>query len=226
LHSIPILCYHKVGPAAEVGRRLNIEPARLRSHIQHFKRRGFSFVKASELHFDGRNSVCLTFDDAYASALTYGMDVLDSESAVASFYAVPSLVGGKSEWDGDLGSPLAEWSLLRAAQSGGHEVGTHTNTHCDMSALDFEAQAQQWAAAHAVFAENGIQPKSACLPYGKWNASSNGAILHSGYKRGLALGKRIATERDDLLLLPRVVVAYSDSVIKLLYKMYVRPHLP
>jgi len=224
--TLPILCYHKVGPVWEEGRRLNIEPNQLAKHVQFFFRRGYSFIQAQELAGPlPARSVCLTFDDAYLSALFDGVRVLRAYQATATFFAVPSLVGFSSQWDKELARPLAPWDLLLDAQKAGFEIGNHTFTHADLSKLDRAAQVAEIERADDELIARGISPGSVCYPYGKSNPDTVFACEHAQYRVGLALGKRMAVESDDRRALPRIVMAYSDSPAKLLYKMHVRPKL-
>lgn len=224
---LPILCYHKVGPVWEEGRRLNIEPNQLAKHVQFFFRKGYRFLQAQELSGAfPRRSVCLTFDDAYLSALFDGVRVLRAYKATATFFAVPTCVGNVSAWDKELARPLANWDILIDAQKAGFEIGNHSYTHADFSKLDLAAQIDEIEAADEMLMQHGLSPGSFCFPYGRMNGDSRLACERAQYQVGLALGKRMATEADDRRCLPRIVLAYSDSVAKLLYKMHVRPKLP
>lgn len=221
---LPILCYHKVGPIAEEGRWLNVEPARLDSHVRFFSRRGYGFIKAGELaEMFPPHAVCLTFDDAYHSALTHGLEVLKRHEATGTFYAVPTLVGKRSEWDGSRSKLLARVELLKDAQRAGCEIGNHTNTHADLSSLDLAAQLEEWKLADDWLLGQGLAPESLCYPYGKLNAESVAAAKAAGAKVAVALGKRPARVDDDRLRMPRIVISYSDGLPKLLYKLHIRP---
>lgn len=223
---LPILCYHKVGPVWEEGRRLNIEPNQLAKHVQFFFRRGYQFVQAQDLAgVLPLKSVCLTFDDAYLSALFDGLRVLRAYKATATFYAVPGLVGASSQWDGELARPLASWDILLDAQKAGFEIGNHTLTHADLSKLDLASQIEEIERADDALMSHGISPGSLCYPYGRMNGETKAACGHAQYRVGMALGKRMAVEADDRRALPRIVMAYSDSVAKLIYKMKIRPKL-
>ncbi|MFQ3587930.1 MAG: polysaccharide deacetylase family protein [Fimbriimonadaceae bacterium] len=229
--ALPILCYHKVAPAAEAGRRLNVEPEVLASHIRWFRQRGFRFLCAGDLA--GRlpdRSVCLTFDDAYRSTLTHGLEALARNGAAASVYAVPGLVADaestgrapRSDWDGDQSDELADFGLLRRAAELGVEIGNHTDRHADLSALDDGRAAAQIAEADRRLREWGFEPRSLAAPYGRLPARS----VPIPYPVVLGLGRRCARETDDRTRLPRIVVAYGDRLPKLLYRIYVRPALP
>jgi peptidoglycan/xylan/chitin deacetylase (PgdA/CDA1 family) len=219
-----ILCYHKVGPAAEEGRRLNVEPARLRSHVAFFARRRRPFVRAADLAAPWpEGAVCFTFDDAYASTMANAPAILESFGARGTFYAVAGKVGGASDWDGPAARPLAPLEALLDAQARGHEIGNHTFSHPHLDQLAPEAQAREVDEADAWLRERGLEPGSFCYPYGGYDADAIRAAAR--YPVALALRKRLATSEDDPHALPRVVVAYGDALPLLLYRLYIRPRL-
>jgi len=224
---LPILCYHKVGPQAEEGRRLNIEPTALTYHAAFFLRRGYQTLLARDLAEDWpERAVCFTFDDGYESTLTHGLDALRRAGAVGSIYVVTDAVGKDSSWDAGNERPLADWSRLLEAQTAGFEIGNHTKSHARLGDLDESRQAAEIEGAHEALARQGIESSSFCLPYGSRNDATPAAIRAAGYRVGLALSRRSATPSDDRLLLPRVVIAYSDRIPQLLYKLQIRPLLP
>jgi len=224
---LPILCYHKVGPVAQEGRRLNIEPATLDSHVRFFVRKRRRFARTGDLESGiPIGCVCLTFDDAYVSAMAHAVEILRRHGVWGTFFAVPGMVGGESSWDGGESRPLAGWEALKAAQAEGMEIANHTMNHLDLTTLAMAQQAAEIEAAEDLLIEHGLGGRSVCFPYGKFNASTMAAMDREGCKVGLALGRRPARQGDDLRCLPRIVVAYSDKLPKLLYKIHLRPKLP
>jgi peptidoglycan/xylan/chitin deacetylase (PgdA/CDA1 family) len=220
------LCYHKVGSEAAEGRRLNVHPTRLDSHVRFFIRRGYRFVKGGDLtRWPIERTVCFTFDDGFISTIENGMPVFDRHKVPMSIYAVSSLVGKTSEWEGELARPLADWDKLREVQGAGHEVGNHTASHPFLDKLDMDEQAAEILACHSALRENGLRTDSFCFPYGRLNDDSVKALQSCGYKVGLALGKRLPNEGDPFIEIPRIVVAYGDAIPLLLYKLYLRPLL-
>ena len=224
---LPILCYHKVAPEREEGRSLNIEPATLDAHVRYFCRRNRRFARAGDLE-NGipAGCVCFTFDDAFLSALTNGVEVLAGHGVWGTFFAVPSFVGGTSDWEGGGGRPLAGWDSLLAAQAQGMEIGNHTLRHLDLSKLPMIEQLAEVESAEDLLIEHGLGASSVCYPYGRFNDETKSAVAQAGAKVGLALGRRPARPGDDLLFLPRIVVGFSDRLPKLLYKIHLRPKLP
>lgn len=224
--SVTILCYHKVGPSSTEGRKLNIEPSRLRSHVRFFAKRNQRFVVAGDLAASFADGiVCFTFDDAYASTMVHAPQIFEEVGARATFYAVPGRVGGLSDWDGSSSRPLADWDLLLSAQSAGHEIGNHSQNHLHLAALTPEDQLSEIESAHSGLLARGIRPQSFCFPYGSFNDITLDCLKSANYSVGLALGKRLAHAEDNLLCLPRIVVAYSDALPMLLYKLTLKPKL-
>jgi peptidoglycan/xylan/chitin deacetylase (PgdA/CDA1 family) len=219
-----ILCYHKVGTAINEGRRLNIEPSRLHSHVRFFSRKKCNFLCAGELFGPWEKGiVCFTFDDAYASTMVHAPSIFEEFGARATFYAVPGKVGATSDWDGDLARPLADWQILREIQARGHEIGNHTFNHVHLSGLSSEAQWDEIVSAHQRLLDEGIKPRSFCFPYGDHDRRTIDQLEKAGYAVGVALGKRPAHSHENRLSLPRVVVAYSDVLPMLLYKLKLKP---
>lgn len=223
---VAVLGYHKVGPEADEGRFLNVQPEDLRSQIRFLQRRRFRFVQAQDLavHPGGRVA-CLTFDDAYLSFLTFGLEVLREEGVTASTYVVTGKVGGASDWDGERARPLGGWDLLAKAAEAGVEIGNHTVSHRRLGELSAVEGRADLAGAQAALAERGYRSGSVCYPYGSFGEWTGEAVLDMGYRVGLSVARGLVGAEDDRLFLKRVMVSFSDRVPGLWYKLMVKPRL-
>ena len=223
---LPIFCYHKVGPLEEEGRSLNVEPQTLSDQIQFFKKRGYRFIKSSELQKPWpKRAICLTFDDGYLSTLTHGVEVLKKHEVSATIYVVPTCIGKNSSWKNAAPCPLASWETLKDAVQKGIEISNHTYTHPYLTELSLEEQIKEITLAHQSLKEHGFSSESFCFPYGFFNAQTLEAMKHTDYKIGLGLSRRRATPKDNPLALPRIVIRNSDKLPLLFYTLYLRPHL-
>lgn len=221
-----LLCYHKVGTEIQEGRRLNVDPRRLDSHIRFFRRRGYRFVRASELStWPAERTVCFTFDDGFVSTLDHGVPVFDRHGLPMTIYAVADRVGESSLWEGDKARPLAPWDRLLEAHRAGHEIGNHTSTHPRLGELSLDEQVAEIKRCGEVLRSRGLEHGSFCYPYGSLNGESRAALEAAGYSVGMALGKCPPRPDDLTTALPRIVVAFGDGLPLLMYKLYVRPHL-
>ncbi len=219
--AVSILCYHQVNYAKNVGRRLNIEPSRLESHVRFFARRTAILPVKSLVEWP-RSAVCFTFDDAYASTMTHAPEIFNRYGVAATFYAVTDLVGESSLWDGKLAQPLAGWEALRLAQAQGHEIGNHSVSHPHFALLSRHEQIQEIRLAHQRLVSEGIKSESFCFPYGSYNDASAEALTFCNYPIGLSLRKARAQIHHNRQLLPRIAVAYSDALPLLIYKVFLR----
>ncbi len=225
--SLPILCYHNVAPFEVAGRRLNIEPLVLDSHVRHFRRKQMAFVRACELNGPWpERAVCFTFDDAYASMLNHGVEALRRYGAAGSIYAVSSLIGQGSIWDVGNEKPLAGLDQLVAASKLGFEIANHTASHADLSALNEQQQQVEMQTAQNALLSAGFESASIAFPFGKFNEYTEVACRAAGLGIGLALSRRPATPSDNRFAMPRIVVGFDDRLPKLLYKIHLRQFLP
>ncbi|RYG36615.1 polysaccharide deacetylase family protein [bacterium] len=216
----PILCYHKVGPESEEGRFLNVSPERLAGQVAWLKRR-YRIVRLRDLDMNARQAV-LTFDDAYLSACSHGLEVLDHAGVSGTFFAVAGKLGGRSDWDGDRARPLAEADTLRLMSAGGHEIGNHTLTHPRLPALDASAQRREIVEADRELSKLGLTPKTLCYPWGAFDETTLSVTREVGYVRAVSLRKGLARRGEDLLCLRRVAIGFSDTVPMLVYKLLIR----
>jgi peptidoglycan/xylan/chitin deacetylase (PgdA/CDA1 family) len=221
-----ILCYHKVGPVGEEGRSLNVEPRLLDSHVRFFKRRRCPFLTASR--FSDRpfeDGVCLTFDDAYASTVSNGLDVLNRHGVKGTLYVVSDRAGKTSDWDAPTDRRLASVEDLRAAAKEGHEIGNHTKTHCRLDAVDDARLREEISGAHSQLCKEGLRPLTICYPYGAHDHRAVSEARLAGYEVGMSLLKGPVGTASDPMRLPRFVIAFSDSLPLLIYKTFVKPAL-
>lgn len=216
----PILCYHKVGPEAEEGRFLNVAPERLAAQIAWLKRR-YRIVRVRDLDLDARQA-CLTFDDAYVSACSYGAEALDRKGVPGTFYAVAGKLGGTSDWDGERARPLADAGTLRLLSAAGHEIGNHTLSHPRLAGLSEGEQRREIAEADGRLTRLELSPKTLCYPWGAYDETTLAVVRSLGYARAVSLRKGLARRGEDVLCLRRVVLAYSDGLPMLVYKLLVR----
>ncbi len=217
-----ILCYHKVGPIAEDGRFLNVEPRHLAAQVRFFTRRGGPLASLQKFLGGKTTPAVLTFDDTYQSAATHVPEVLAPSRSAATFYVVTGKT--TSDWDGERARPLATREQIVELARAGHEIGNHTHTHPHLNQT--ENFAEEICTADSHLRDWGLSPTTFCYPYGSLNPAVVGAVREMGYQGAVSLRKGKVTDEDDRWQLPRIVVGYSDGLAGLLYKLYIRPFLP
>lgn len=219
---IPILCYHKVGLARDEGRWLCVSPDRLGQHIRFLQRR-YRIVAASDWRQKG--VAALTFDDAYVSALTTGVEVMLRHHVPATFFAVSDGIGKESFWDAPRTAPLASIELLREVQAQGFEIGLHTKSHRSFNELSEGEAIDEVRACREELSAHGIGSDILAYPYGHVGHGFVRALESISIRFAFQLGNRPAAVSDHHMSIPRIVMSYGDALPMLVYKIYVRPKI-
>lgn len=116
--SIPVLCYHSIGPGARLG------PGRFRVHLQALKESGLPSLTPLDMD-SSASGFLLTFDDGFADLWTHGLPLLREHGVRATVFAIPSRAGdGPARSPGELLSHLNAGAAHEgAARSGGPHDG-------------------------------------------------------------------------------------------------------
>jgi len=129
--------------------------------------------------------VVLTFDDAYRSLFLKGLPVLERLRAHALTYVVASLIGKTNEWD--RGKKIRQERLMDEGQlrewlEAGHEIGSHTLTHANLTTLS-TAEARREIVESKTRLEDlfGKPIRHFCYPYGAWNERVRDLAQEAGY---------------------------------------------
>jgi peptidoglycan/xylan/chitin deacetylase (PgdA/CDA1 family) len=236
--AVPILMYHKVGFRAETpaDRHLNVPTARFRSHMRILSALGYTGVTLADCiaAFRGekelpRRPVCVTFDDGFRCVFTEAAPVLRELSWPATVFVPSAYMGAPGGWEG-----IKEWSPepimrsdeLRDLLRAGWEAGGHTQTHCDLSALD-DAAALAEIAGGARDLSNALQTdiRTFAYPYGRLNDRTPALVREAGLQCAVTVVSGRARPDDDPYLLPRVKVASRDGAVLFLYRLLLRGRL-
>ena len=133
------LAYHGVDdvPLRRDPDHLFVRPQDLRRQIEKLREWGYELVTFGELAADVRpGRAALTFDDGLVDNLTALVPILQELAAPATVFVV-------SGWLGQA-HPAAPWTRivtdgeLRELRVAGVEIGGHSATHADLSALSYE----------------------------------------------------------------------------------------
>jgi peptidoglycan/xylan/chitin deacetylase (PgdA/CDA1 family) len=184
-------------------KRLNMNPCRLEQQLVWLKRRGYSFLTASELvarplAADGL-AVCITFDDGFEDNYTYLFPLLKKHQIkVTLFAAKQSVFPGKPM--------LQEAQIKEMSASGLVEMGGHTVTHIDLNATasdvaEAEIQAnQQWLEE-----VTGKPCRAFAYPFGKYTERDMLILKRLGFTSAFTCERAIRPLGDPFQI-PRLYV--------------------
>jgi len=200
-----VLGFHAVEESAA---ELAVSPDALRRHVQRLIARGYRLVTVSELAQGGRLAA-LTFDDGYRSVHAAALPVLAELGIPATVFAIAAKAGATGELRGAGPRPLLTWDELRDLHRHGWEIGSHTLTHPDLTALGDDALEHELRGSRELIeGEIGGPCTSLAYPYGAADERVVEAARLAGYEIAFTVPRRWRSPQR--LLWPRVTVWRSD----------------
>jgi peptidoglycan/xylan/chitin deacetylase (PgdA/CDA1 family) len=184
------LAYHSVEarPLRDDPFGLCTSPRRLERHIRRLQAWGYELVTFGELAHravdgDVSGAAALTFDDGFADNLHVLLPLLREYRARATVFVVSSWLGERHPQRPH--SAILTADELRTLAAHGIEVGSHTVTHPDLSALGFdEARGELATSKHDLEAVLDAAVDVVAYPYGKASATTLAACAAAGFRAG------------------------------------------
>lgn len=132
-----------------------------------------------------RAALSLTFDDGLACQVNHALPIMTKRNVPGTFFLV--------EHSEAAGFGPLDRSVWRDAIAAGHEIGSHSSTHCKAAALDTRG-ANREAQNSKSFLERelGTVINSYCYPYTDAPGFLQTAVKAAGYKQGR--GGRVARQ--------------------------------
>jgi peptidoglycan/xylan/chitin deacetylase (PgdA/CDA1 family) len=195
------LAYHGVAevPVGRDPHGLFVAPRRLRRHVAFLRRHGYELVTFGALVERtvvgaGDGLAALTFDDGFADNETVLAPLLRELGAPATVFVTTGWMGGEH--------PDAPWARLldagavRRLHASGIEIGGHTVSHPDLSALGFEAARDELEAGRrALEAVIDAPVTSAAYPFGRATEETVRACAAAGFRAACRTSGNGARER-------------------------------
>lgn len=227
---VPILMYHQIGEPAPRGapyRSLTVHPTAFRRQMRWLRRLGYRGLSMRDIlpYVRGEKHgkvVGITFDDGYRNVFRNALPVLQDNGFTATNYFVVHQLGGGNVWDYEEGIAhsdlMSREEMLEWARQG-MEVGSHTLDHPRLPDIDPAAALTQIRGSREALEQILGEPVSAfCYPYGAENAAIREMARSAGYSNATTTARGLARADDDLMGLPRVVVARSTHIFRFLQK--------
>jgi peptidoglycan/xylan/chitin deacetylase (PgdA/CDA1 family) len=215
-----ILCYHGIGisPRADDPEYLRVDPARFRAQLEILAEAGAEFTTVADLAARVRSGplpaglVAVSFDDGYHDNHDIALPVLQELDITGTVFVATGLIGKPNPWmRPGSGLRMMDRSELRAVAAAGFELGAHTISHPDLTAVDADTCRREVAGSKAELEELlGAPVTSFAYPYFRYDAGARAAAEAAGFDAavtGLGWGGF-----DDRLALPRALVGGKDGL--------------
>lgn len=216
---VPVLMYHVIDdpPRSAPYPDLYVSRKELAEQVRLLADAGYEAVTLGRVldAWRGRGSlprrpVVLSFDDGYRSHLTAALPIL-----------------GRHRWPGvlnlDLSNLAPSWGIPRSGVerliAAGWEIGAHSLTHADVSALSGAALVREVSGSRTAIARLfGVVPRSFCYPAGRYDTEAVGAVRAAGYEAATTTEHGLADRREPFTL-ARVRVSRGDGAAGLARKL-------
>lgn len=116
--------------------------------------------------------LAITFDDGYADNAELAAPVLARYRLPATFFVTTAFIGSETQTPWDLKAGIrSRWmsrQQVQALHAAGHEIGAHTQNHCDLGAVPEAVAVAEIAGSRAdILAWTGHAPRHFAIPYGR-----------------------------------------------------------
>ncbi len=221
--AVPILMYHSVaeaGPPELAPYR--ISPQAFRQQMRYLRRHGYHSITiedwgaciAAQRPLPGR-PVILTFDDGYRDFIENAWPILERADFTATLFVVTERVGRIADWDPAVlrPLPLMSWRDLQELQAKGVEIGSHSASHKDFSAISVDQVMAEGRRAREKLQEQlGREARVIAFPWGRGDEGVRRALARCGYAFGLTTWGGHSTFADDPMNLPRIEIFGDDDI--------------
>lgn len=200
---IPVLVYHKIAEPSDHDANPNtcVTPANFERQMRFLALLGYKTADPGE-YLKARLGLpsnlpekpfLITFDDAFESALTRALPVLEKNGFGAALFMVSSGFGRGAFWDGepaDSPNRLLEPAGLKKLRDAGWVIGSHGVSHRNFRDLDGHALALEAGRSKTELeAALGSEVSWFAYPYGGYTPAAQRALAEAGYKIGFATEK-------------------------------------
>jgi peptidoglycan/xylan/chitin deacetylase (PgdA/CDA1 family) len=166
---------------------------------------------------NGRQTVAVTFDDAFQNVFDHALPVMAQHGIPATVFAPTGFLGAEPGWmapasrSEDAPGALVSARTLAACARGRVRVASHTVTHPHLATLEpGEVRGELTESKRTLEAITGARVSMLAFPYGSFSASVLAEARRAGYDRAFANVPVRSTVASDSLLRGRITASPRD----------------
>lgn len=213
---LPILTYHAIDDRDSV---ISTSPERFRSQVETIASMGMEAMSLERAyrHLDRHgtfpeNAVVLTFDDGYRDLARHALPILSAHGFTATVFLVAELVGLDADEararNADFSRDLLTWEQVGEMIRAGFEMGSHTLTHPDLTALPPDEREREIGDSRRILERRlGVPVTSLAYPYGPFNEAVREAAARH-YRFACTTRLAYCAPGADAYTLPRIDMYY------------------
>ncbi|HEX3020117.1 MAG TPA: polysaccharide deacetylase family protein [Chitinispirillaceae bacterium] len=187
------LLFHSVLPNPKMNMS-HFSTERFKVFLQNLKFEEFKTItlsQASQVVQRNTNKCLITFDDGMECVFTHVHPLLNEFGFCSTVFCIAGFTGQTSSWDIFDGQNHLNKQQIRELSDHGHEIGSHTLTHANLTFLNDKDLEKELIDSKKILEDiTGKEVKTISFPYGSWNehvwnkareAGYNSATLYRGH---------------------------------------------
>ena len=216
--SVPILLYHRFGPAVVDG--MTIKTSVFEEHLKYLKANGYHVIPLRALvdyylkkgPAPAAKSVVIVEDDAHKSVYSDMLPLAKNYNVPVTVFVYPSAISNAKY--------AMTWDQLRTLQNNGFDIQSHTFWHPNfrrdkkkMAPAEFEkfVTVQLKKSKDKLEKELGTPVDLLAWPFGIYDDYLLKRATEIGYKGTFTIEAHHATPKDSVMKLPRYLLINSDQ---------------
>ena len=218
-----VLRYHAFGGPDEPPSRYVVPAARFNRQLSWLRRRGYNVISLTEYvehrrahRFPPAKSVVITMDDGYTDNDTLARPILERHGFSATIFMITGGAGRHAASDPALvDRPLLGLDRVRELVGGSIDVGAHTRSHPDLTAIDPPAaEAEVSGSKHDLERALGRPVGLFAYPQGAVDDRVRGIVAGAGFRAACGVKPGHNKPATDLFDLRRIEVRGTDSRLR------------
>jgi peptidoglycan/xylan/chitin deacetylase (PgdA/CDA1 family) len=215
--TVPILMYHRIDylrpGLPEITRRLTVDPTDFEHQMEWLNEHGFHSLTQQALRdalLDGRplprKPILITFDDGYRDVLGKASPVIARLGMHATEYVISNRLFGTD-------SSFLTVPELHLLEQRGIQIGSHTETHAQLTALSDAHALQELTTSKHVLEQALDHPVVwFAYPYGAYDDHVAGLVAQAGYQLAVTTKPGSCQDSNNPLELKRFEVLDTTGV--------------
>jgi peptidoglycan/xylan/chitin deacetylase (PgdA/CDA1 family) len=174
---------------------LQVKPSRFRAQLELLLAAGFQFVTVAQLVRRAAGGelpagyAAITFDDGLRNNYTVALPILQEYGITATVYVTIGFIGGVSPWISGGENEMLREDEVRALARAGWELGAHTLTHPDLSAMGQAECLHEIRESRTELERIGEAPvETFAYPFGRYGPAAVAAAAEAGLLASVGTG--------------------------------------
>lgn len=186
--NIPVLVYHEIAPSSNC--RFSMPVATFKKQMDYLKKEGYTTFTVDSFYEHlktntpfPKNSVILTFDDAWTGQFEYALPILRQNGFTATFYIPVGNVDAQRPVDPY--GKIMSWNQIEEMAQLGFDLESHTMYHKKLNRVDPITAFKEIWLSRISFARALKRPVNhISYPHGSFNPFVESLAVIAGYKTG------------------------------------------